>query len=127
WLQTEVNLQVRLRQPDVSESGPSKPERIVLLTADRSLEEYQVPAELDQGLSDRDLVFVLEPRGIGATRWPDRNPPNYIRRSHVLLGRTVDTGRVWDVAATSRYLRDQYPDAGPVWVAGSGSVGLCAG
>jgi hypothetical protein len=53
------------------------------------------------------MLFLLEPRGVGATRWTKKNPPNYVERSHVLLGRTVDAGRVWDIAATARYLRQK--------------------
>lgn len=49
-------------------------------------------------------VVFCEPRGVGATRWTRKNPPNYVERSHVLLGRTVDTGRVWDVVAAARFL-----------------------
>jgi dienelactone hydrolase len=49
-------------------------------------------------------VWFCRPRGIGPTRWTQKNPPNYIERSHLLLGRTVDGGRVWDAVAAARYL-----------------------
>jgi len=51
-------------------------------------------------------LFVVRPRGVGPTRWTRRDPPNYVERSHVLLGRTVDAERVRDVIAACRYLRD---------------------
>jgi pimeloyl-ACP methyl ester carboxylesterase len=35
--------------------------------------------------------------------WTRKSPPNYVERSHVLLGRTVDEGRVHDVIATMKY------------------------
>jgi len=66
------------------------------------------------------------PRGIGPTRWTRKNPPNYVERSHVLLGRTVDTGRVWDVAATARYLKTKHESKVPVFVAGEGPPGILA-
>jgi dienelactone hydrolase len=81
-------------------------------------------------------VVLCEPRGIGATAWTRRNPPNYVERSHALLGRTVDTGRVWDVIAAARLLAaeqaggesnnatDKHP-AG-VHVAGQGPAALWA-
>jgi hypothetical protein len=78
-------------------------------------------------LTSKDLTLVCQPRGIGDTRWTARNPPNFIARSHVLLGRTVDSGRVWDVAATAKFLiADAQERKLPVVVAGQGSAGLLA-
>ncbi|MBM4074631.1 MAG: hypothetical protein FJ267_03195, partial [Planctomycetes bacterium] len=42
------------------------------------------------------LVSFIEPRGIGLSHWTRRNPPNYVERSCLLLGQTVDAGRVLD-------------------------------
>jgi hypothetical protein len=72
-----------------------------------------------------DMLYVLKPRGVGPTRWTRKNPPNYVERSHVLLGRTVDTGRVWDVAAAARYLRGKHQEA-EVIVLGDGPAGVLA-
>jgi len=36
--------------------------------------------------------------------WTSKSPPNYLERSHALLGRTPDEGRVWDIAATVNLL-----------------------
>ncbi len=68
-----------------------------------------------------DRVYVCSPRGVDRTRWTQKNPPNYVERSHVLLGRTVDTGRVWDIIATARALREQ---GLPVHVAGQGPAAI---
>jgi len=73
-----------------------------------------------------DHVYVCAPRGVGDTRWTCKNPPNYVERSHVLLGWTVDTGRVWDVIATARYLRGKYNESVPVYVLGEGGSGVLA-
>ena len=73
-----------------------------------------------------DAVYVLEPRGIGATRWTRKNPPNYVERSHVLLGRTVDTGRIRDVIAAARYLHARGEGKVAVHVLGEGGAGLLA-
>ena len=72
-----------------------------------------------------------EPRGIGETRWTEKDPPNYVKRSHALLGRTVDTGRVWDVIAAAKYLsvgadNKAADDKFKVQVAGKGPAGLIA-
>jgi hypothetical protein len=61
---------------------------------------------------------------MGRTRWTRKDPPNYVERSHVLLGRTVDAGRVWDVIAAARYLC-ALNDV-PVHVAGEGSAAVLA-
>ena len=49
-------------------------------------------------------VYWCEPRGTGATAWTTKNPPNYVERAHVLIGQTVDTGRIRDVVAIARLL-----------------------
>jgi len=74
-----------------------------------------------------DMLYVLKARGVGPTRWTRKNPPNYVERSHVLLGRTVDTGRVWDVAAAARYLHEKHKHEGSeVIVLGDGAAGVLA-
>ncbi|MFO8014407.1 MAG: family 16 glycoside hydrolase [Phycisphaerae bacterium] len=73
-----------------------------------------------------DAVYVLESRGVGATRWTRKNPPNYVERSHVLLGQTVATGRIRDVIAAARFLHARDGGEVPVHVAGEGGAGLLA-
>jgi dienelactone hydrolase len=73
-----------------------------------------------------DAVYVLSPRGVGPTRWTCKNPPNYVERSHVLLGTTVDTGRVRDVAAVARHLRQKHEGEVPVFVLGEGGAAVLA-
>lgn len=82
---------------------------------------------LTQLAGEQDALFVCEPRGLGDTRWTRKNPPNYVERAHYLLGRTVDSGRVWDLAAVARYLKAQGSGQLPVYLAGEGAAGvLCA-
>jgi len=71
--------------------------------------------------SDTDVVYVCDPRGIGATRWAVKNPPNFVARSHPLVGRTVDDGRIWDIAATARYLMETYEGKLPLHISGVGA------
>jgi dienelactone hydrolase len=92
-------------------------------------ESGKKPEWLNRLKSDHQEIVYCEPRGIGATRWTSKNPPNYVARSHVLLGRTVDAGRVWDVIAAARYFARNGAADGrkrPVHVAGSGAAGLLA-
>jgi pimeloyl-ACP methyl ester carboxylesterase len=49
-----------------------------------------------------------------------------VERSHYLLGRTVDSGRVWDLAATAAYLRARHGERSPVCFAGEGGAAVLA-
>jgi cephalosporin-C deacetylase-like acetyl esterase len=60
------------------------------------------------------------------TTWTRKSPPNYVERSHALLGSTVDSGRVYDVAATARSLTDQSKEKKSWRVAGRGQAGILA-
>ncbi len=72
-------------------------------------------------------VRLLSPRGGAAyAKWTEKSPPNYVRRAEALLGRTVDEGRVWDVAATVRYLTEQDKGERKWRVAGRGQAGVIA-
>jgi dienelactone hydrolase len=46
------------------------------------------------------LTFMA--RGDRRKTWTVKSPPNYVERSHALLGRAVDEGRVYDIVATIR-------------------------
>jgi hypothetical protein len=70
-------------------------------------------------------AMYLQPRGVGATAWTRKNGPNYVERSHALLGRTVDAGRVWDVIAAAKYLASRH-DGMKVRVTGRSAAGLIA-
>jgi dienelactone hydrolase len=84
------------------------------------------PEWVDKVRTAADIVDVCLPRGVGATRWTQKNPPNYVERSQVLLGRTVDAGRIWDIAAAARYLRKTGGGELPVYVVGEGSGAVLA-
>jgi hypothetical protein len=92
---------------------------IISSGAQSDTRELPAPAEFS-------AVFLCEPRGIGETRWTRKSPPNYIERSHVLLGRTADTGRVWDVIAAARYLRQKFEGKAAVLVSGQGNAAVLA-
>ncbi|MHB1426031.1 MAG: alpha/beta hydrolase family protein [Gemmataceae bacterium] len=55
-------------------------------------------------------------------QWAKKSPPNYVERAHALLGRTVDLGRVWDIVATARYLKEMEKE--DVSVLGVGQAGI---
>jgi dienelactone hydrolase len=113
---TEPGITLRLRS---ARAASERIERILLLVIEAERSD-SVPEWLERYVSPRDSVYVLEPRGVGDTSWSRRNPPNYVERAHVLLGRTVDSGRVWDVAAVARYLGTHGGVNVPVHLAGQG-------
>lgn len=126
-LQSEDGIELRLRYPSGAISPAAK--RIVLIV--NTGEQAGGIPDWAKGLSGADdAIVVCDPRGVGDTRWTQRSPPNYVARSHVLLGRTVDAGRVWDVAAAARYIVERHPATGranlQVHAAGRGPAGLIA-
>lgn len=81
-------------------------------------------------LGGDDYIVFLMPRGVGPTEWTTKNPPNYVERSLALLGRTVDTGRVWDIRVAAFNLKqvsimNGFPER-PVKVSGKGRAGILA-
>ena len=123
WLlETEGPIQVELQS--VPPAKGAKDARRVLLVVHGG-ESAEAAADLGRRISRAgDRIYVLAPRGLASSRWTRKNPPNYVERCHVLLGRTVDTGRVWDVAATARYLAARHGGKTGVHVAGKGAAGV---
>lgn len=119
-METETGIEARLRSLSAPAAGET-PKRVLLIVSTNSAGDSWLRTNRD------DAIFRFEPRGFGETRWTRKNPPNYVERSHVLLGRTVDTGRVWDVIAAARYLREKFGGRIPVVVAGKGSAAVLAG
>ncbi len=135
-LETEPGIRVRLRIVSGSIETES-PGRIFLVVFNDSpesrgsnAEPAQVPAWLKERLQEGDVVALCEPRGVGWTRWTRRNPPNYVERSHVLVGQTVDTGRVRDIAAAASYLRQKLSEneesQSQITLVGEGSAAVLA-
>ncbi len=74
-------------------------------------------------------VFGVWTRGrVGLSEWMHKSPPNYVERSLALLGRTVDTGRVWDIIASFRDHKTNIDgmDKRHWRVAGKGQAGILA-
>ncbi len=122
-LETEEAISVRLENISGLAEG-AKPKRILLFVQTAG-KEVPVPAWLESIRAPADRVYRCEPRGIGETRWTAKSPPNYILRSHVLVGRTVDTGRLYDVIATARHVQEMHPGVG-IYLAGEGSGAILA-
>lgn len=122
-LETDEGIVIRLEKVGQS---PAPPKRI-LLVVENAPDPNAAPGPpwLEKAREPGDVVYVCQTRGIGDSRWTGKNPPNYIARSHVLLGSTVDTGRVYDILATVGYLR-QIHKTEPIHVAGDRAAGVIA-
>ncbi len=67
---------------------------------------------------------ALYSRGLGYP-WSRKSPPNFVERAHALLGRTVDTGRLYDALSL---VRSHYGDYGSpsLILVGRGEAGIIA-
>jgi dienelactone hydrolase len=72
--------------------------------------------------TDRQKISFA-PRGVGESAWT-MAPPHTVERSMALLGRTADSGRVWDVAIAARRVHEGSKHANPIGVIGRGTAGI---
>ena len=121
-IQTEAGIRVPLLKWEPG--GLPTANRVLLVVADTddlNATESWIKSHQRGG----NVVYALQPRGVGPTRWTRKNPPNYVERRHVLIGNTVETGQVWDVIAASRLLRSRYAGV-PLCVAGQRGAAILA-
>jgi hypothetical protein len=121
-LHTEDAISIPVKSIQVT---AAKPRRIWLVVANSGLDDAP-PGWLKSCATDQDSIYACEPRGLGSSRWTTKNPPNYVERSHYLLGRTIDSGRVWDIAATATYLKSLSLGDAEVYLAGEGPAAVLA-
>ncbi len=84
------------------------------------------PPERIQKLAGNQRIHVAGVRGYATGAWTQKSPPNFIVRSHVLLGRTTDEGGVWDAIAVIRRLSEEKPKRQSWRVIGEGKNGILA-
>ena len=123
-LESELGIEVRLQH--VTKPKSTKNPKCIVMMVQYPNSNEPTPNSLRLVEEPNPHMYVCTPRGVGQTRWTRKNPPNYVERSHVLLGRTVDTGRIWDIIAAARYLHDKYEKRIPIYVSGDGAAGVLA-
>ncbi len=107
------------------ERSADKPERIWLVVLNANEPEGKLPEWTHGVIPEGQATVVLSPRGCGESfGWTQKNPPNYVERAHVLLGRTVDGGRVWDVQSVARWLHEGDGNELSIGVVGKGPAGV---
>ncbi len=119
--ESEPGIVVQLERLKVG-GEPGNLRRISLIVADDGTSQDVVKS---LSMHSSDETYRCYPRGTSQTRWTRKNPPNYVERSHVLLGRTVDTGRVLDIIAAVKSLKSQNKDS-KVHVMGVGDGAILA-
>jgi dienelactone hydrolase len=99
---------------------------LVAVEEDEDALKRQIPT-LKKTFPQLEAPSFLTPRGTGKYLWTKKSPPNYVERSHALVGQTVDKGRVWDVAVYAAYQakEDVEPKAARP-VIGFGQTGIIA-
>ncbi len=91
----EIGIEVRVS----SGGGATKPlDATIILNEGESPNVYRYRTER--------VRSFMEPRGRYGLLWTKKAPPNYVERSHALLGRTVDDGRVHDLTLALGQLQD---------------------
>jgi hypothetical protein len=99
--------------------------RMAVVVSDSDQGAVELSAQYLRGEGEGGILWIW-PRGEGSEYWTRKSPPNYVERAHALLGRTVDEGRVWDIAASIRRWNGK---SGPIpgWqVVGRGQAGILA-
>ena len=124
-LTTEAPLRVLLTPPLNPDLQAPKDGLLIVLNPEDEVNGK--PPDWAEPYLASNTVRLLAPRGGKAYgEWTTTSPPNYVRRADALLGRTVDEGRVRDVAATVRYLTEQDKGQRKWRVAGRGQAGVIA-
>ena len=119
WLKTESEIKVPLWTKRFSVKS-DKLTRLLLWVNTNGQEKF--PTKIT--FQDFDQIYVMQPRGAGLTRWSVTNPPNFVKRAHALLGRTSDSGKIWDIIAVARYLNKQYDNKVAIFLGGESSAAV---
>ena len=127
-LGTEDEILVLANRHEMAQEVKRSPEHrerlwLVILNADEP--EATLPEWTKNTVLAGQSTVTISPRGCGTSlAWTRTNPPNYVERAHALIGRTVDTGRVYDVQAVARWLHEAEGNELTIGVAGRGQAGV---
>jgi dienelactone hydrolase len=101
WFETERHIEVvQFFSPgDAKGKPPGVGSFPLVVVNEKEVQVWSKHLPFTQGLS-------FAPRGYNS-EWTTKSPPNNVERSHVLLGRTPDEGRAFDVGT---WLRERFED-----------------
>jgi cephalosporin-C deacetylase-like acetyl esterase len=122
-LETEPAIRVVTVESNILANAQKKPKVWTILLSDIDGEDTDLSTWAAPLIKDLPTVRLWS-RGLGSLAWSRKSPPNYVARSQVLLGRTVDQGRVWDLMAVARSLHEDRKSS--LRVVGRGKGGILA-
>jgi dienelactone hydrolase len=120
-LVTEGGMLTGVNCPQPDHVDKSQPATLLVLNAEDARQD-ELP-NWGQPFAPIRSTYFLDPRGTRRA-WTRKSPPNYAERAHVLLGQTVDQGRVWDIVAAVRFLDNISRTKRPWRLMGRGQVGV---
>lgn len=101
WPTTEDGIEIDVDAvPRRKKGNPNGLALLWVLNSEDDLNRGFIPDWADPLLDDSVLIVITR----GGWRWTRKSPPNYVERSHALLGQTVDTGSLRDVIAFVRMM-----------------------
>ncbi len=119
---TEIGIETTLRVLGLDTQAEPRAKRVTLVVLNEEDNEMTAVPAWAKDHVGKDAVVLLAPRGSGPNRLTPQAAPNFVPRALALLGQTLDDGRVWDIAATARWLER---DAG-VRIVGRQQAGVLA-
>ncbi len=119
-LESEEGVEYQLASRSVSDHRKGIP-LVLLVDLENRPESH---AWLAPVIDPASWIYTCRPRGVGELRWTTKTPPNRFERQAVLVGQTLDQGRVRDVIAAARYMSKATKM--PIVVAGEKSAGILA-
>jgi dienelactone hydrolase len=122
WLTTEAGIKVLLSRQHWEGNGQAATGVLIVLNPGEE-ERNEIP-DWAAPYIGKSQVYLLAARGLQPNQWNHKSPPNYVARSHALVGRTVDQGRVWDIIATLKYVSSASKNKKDWTVLGRGSAGI---
>ena len=130
WLlQPDAGVMTRLRRVKTSNKGEAVENTVALWVSLAKDEGESGAARAPQWLGDTRFsgtkaLYHFQPRGAANRPWTRRNPPNYVERAHVLLGTTVDGGRLADIQAAVKAVRQMHGPGDRLRLVGSGAAAV---
>lgn len=116
---TESGLVVYISLNGVVSNKPPRDRPVTLVVINEGESLDKLPDWASPFVAASEPFAILAPRGVGPTAWTEERA-NFIPRAHLCIGRTIDQGRVWDVAAVARHINGD----GPIKVVGRGHAGI---
>ncbi|MCI0540418.1 MAG: hypothetical protein L0Z50_34885, partial [Verrucomicrobiales bacterium] len=116
---TESGLLTSSTLHGLKSNEPPRHRPVTLLVVNEEESISELPEWSAAFIAQDEPYVILAPRGVGLTAWT-REPAHYIERAHQFIGRTIDQGRVWDIASVGRRLNGD----GPIRVIGRGQAGI---